>query len=197
MALGRLHGLSRTFAHKQRPQPATLKMQGPRGRWTFRPSRRTFFPSLLPSSRPSLPFFWFCPASSFVRSLSQHPACPVAPPLVRTSAHRHGGFPFKGGRLQGAGFQQPKSMEVDTSVVSAAPGAARRPRSRAAQRFVCHRDICTWPVWWRLIARAAAGDKSMSRPRTKGPRSLIRTVTHPSWQTLTSVPKGSERCAAV
>ena len=39
------------------PQPATLKMQGPRGRWTFRPSGRTFFPSLLPSSRPSLPFF--------------------------------------------------------------------------------------------------------------------------------------------
>ena len=31
----------------------------------------------------------------------------------------------------------------------------------------------------------------MSRPRAKGPRSLIRTVTHPSWQTLTSVPKGS------
>jgi hypothetical protein len=52
-------------------------------------------------------------------------------------------------------------MEVDTSVVSAAPGAGRRPRSRAAQRFVRHRDICTWPVWWRPIARAAAGDKSM------------------------------------
>ena len=58
-------------------------------------------------------------------------------------------------------------MEVDTSVVSAAPGASRRPRSRAAQRFVCHRDISTWPVWWRPIARAAAGDKSMSRPRTR------------------------------
>ena len=41
------------------------------------------------------------------------------------------------------------------------PGDARRPRSRAAQRFVCHRDISTWPVWWRPIARAAAGDKSM------------------------------------
>jgi hypothetical protein len=70
-------------------------------------------------------------------------------------------------------------------------------RGAAAHRLVRHRDICTWPVWWRLIARAAAGDKSSSRPWTKGPRSLIRTVTHPSWQTLTSVPKGSERCAAV
>ena len=37
--------------------------------------------------------------------------------------------------------------------------------------------------------RRSHGDKSMSRPRAKGPRSLIRTVTHPSWQTLTSVPK--------
>jgi hypothetical protein len=37
----------------------------------------------------------------------------------------------------------------------------------AITQSLCHRGICTWPVWRRPIARAAAGDKSMSRPRTK------------------------------
>ena len=37
----------------------------------------------------------------------------------------------------------------------------------------------TEPVWFNPIARAAAGVKSICLPRTKGPRSLIRTVTHP------------------
>ena len=37
----------------------------------------------------------------------------------------------------------------------------------------------TFPVWLIPIARAAAGDKSICRPRTKGPRSVICTVTHP------------------
>src|SRR5215469_3068442 len=44
-------------------------------------------------------------------------------------------------------------------------------------------DIVTCPVLYRPIARAAAGDRSMSLPRTHGPRSLMRTVTHPLWQT--------------
>ena len=76
---------------------------------------------------------------------------------LSTSARRR---PFQGRpssrRLLSAAY----SMEVDMSVVSAAwsrPPSAE-PRE---QRFVCYRDICTWPVWWRPIARAAAGDKSM------------------------------------
>jgi hypothetical protein len=44
-------------------------------------------------------------------------------------------------------------------------------------------DIVTCPVLYRPMARAAAGDRSMSLPRTHGPRSLMRTVTHPLWQT--------------
>src|SRR5262249_29980097 len=47
-------------------------------------------------------------------------------------------------------------------------------------------------------SRAAASERSMSRPRMKGPRSLMRTTTHrPVRQTRTRVPKGSMRCAAV
>src|SRR5262249_33861691 len=44
-------------------------------------------------------------------------------------------------------------------------------------------DIVTSPVLYRPIARATAGDRSMSLPRTHGPPSLMRTVTHPLWQT--------------
>jgi hypothetical protein len=49
-------------------------------------------------------------------------------------------------------------------------------------------------------ARAAAGVTSITRPRVNGPRSLIRTtIKRPFWVfvTLTIVPNGSERCAAV
>src|SRR5215831_16749417 len=49
-------------------------------------------------------------------------------------------------------------------------------------------------------ARAAAGVTSITRPPTKGPRSLIVTSTElPLFLlvTRTFVPKGSERCAAV
>src|SRR5215469_2410351 len=58
-------------------------------------------------------------------------------------------------------------------------------------------DIVTCPVLYRPMARAAAGDRSMSLPRTQGPRSLTRTVTHPLWQTRIWVPNGSLRWAAV
>ena len=49
-------------------------------------------------------------------------------------------------------------------------------------------------------ARAAAGVTSITRPRTNGPRSLIRTTTE--WPlrllvTRTLVPNGNVRCAAV
>lgn len=50
------------------------------------------------------------------------------------------------------------------------------------------------------MACAAAGDMSMMRPRTKGPRSLIVTTTEfPVLRlvTRTLVPNGSDRCAAV
>ena len=49
-------------------------------------------------------------------------------------------------------------------------------------------------------ARAAAFDRSMSRPSIHGPRSLITTVIEAPvlrWITLTSAPNGSSRCAAV
>ena len=39
--------------------------------------------------------------------------------------------------------------------------------------------MVTRPVWDSPIARAAAGDRSRCLPRTHGPRSFIRTVTHP------------------
>ena len=50
------------------------------------------------------------------------------------------------------------------------------------------------------IARAAAGVISITRPRTKGPRSLIRTtIERPvrRFVTRTRVPNGNDRCAAV
>src|SRR5690349_4130085 len=58
-------------------------------------------------------------------------------------------------------------------------------------------DIVTCPVLYNPMARAAAGDRSMSLPRTHGPRSLMRTVTHLLWQTRIWVPNGSLRWAAV
>lgn len=48
--------------------------------------------------------------------------------------------------------------------------------------------------------RAAVGVTSMTRPRTNGPRSLIRTTTERPLRRLvtrTIVPNGSVRCAAV
>src|ERR1041384_2826252 len=50
------------------------------------------------------------------------------------------------------------------------------------------------------IARAPAGVRSITRPRTNGPRSLIRTTTDLLFRVLvtrTMVPNGSLRCAAV
>lgn len=51
------------------------------------------------------------------------------------------------------------------------------------------------PIW-----PAAAFDRSMIRPLTNGPRSLIRTTTDLPVRelvTFTLVPKGRLRCAAV
>ncbi len=57
--------------------------------------------------------------------------------------------------------------------------------------------MVTCPILYKPMARAAAGDRSMSLPRTQGPRSLMRTVTQPLWQTRIWVPNGSLRWAAV
>src|SRR5258708_6610055 len=47
-------------------------------------------------------------------------------------------------------------------------------------------------------ARAAPVDRSSTRPRMKGPRSLTVTTTlRPPWVTLSLVPNGSERWAQV
>ena len=55
----------------------------------------------------------------------------------------------------------------------------------------CERVTC--PVPSKPIARAAAGDRSISLPLTQGPRSLMRTVTHLLLQTRTRVPNGNRR----
>src|SRR3954470_127972 len=50
----------------------------------------------------------------------------------------------------------------------------------------------------RAMARAAPVDRSSTRPRTNGPRSLMVTTTlRPPWVTLSLVPKGRLRWAAV
>jgi hypothetical protein len=63
------------------------------------------------------------------------------------------------------------------------PQTHSRARSRWDPALYKPADIVTCPVLYKPMARAAAGDRSMSRPRTQGPRSLMRTVTHPLWQT--------------
>src|SRR3954453_6437003 len=48
------------------------------------------------------------------------------------------------------------------------------------------------------MARAAPVERSRTRPRMNGPRSLMVTRTlEPPWETRSLVPNGSERCAAV
>src|SRR5262249_34819944 len=58
----------------------------------------------------------------------------------------------------------------------------------------------TWPTPEpvRPTARAAPVERSSTRPFTKGPRSLIVTITlWPLWVTRSLVPNGGERWAAV
>jgi len=57
-----------------------------------------------------------------------------------------------------------------------------------------------WPDRTMPILPAAALDRSMIRPLTNGPRSLIRTMTDfpvREFVTFTLAPKGRLRCAAV
>src|SRR6195952_900802 len=54
------------------------------------------------------------------------------------------------------------------------------------------------PAPVRPTARAAPVERSSTRPRMKGPRSLTVTTTlRPPWVTLSLVPNGSERWAQV
>src|SRR5581483_27540 len=56
----------------------------------------------------------------------------------------------------------------------------------------------TRPTPGRPMARAAPVERSSTRPRTNGPRSLIVTTTLRSrWVTRSLVPNGRDRCAAV
>jgi hypothetical protein len=58
----------------------------------------------------------------------------------------------------------------------------------------------TWVSPENPRTRAAAGDRSIIRPRTKGPRSLMVTTTECPlllFVTVTFVPIGRVRCAAV
>src|ERR1700761_3086652 len=56
----------------------------------------------------------------------------------------------------------------------------------------------TWPRPPRPMARAAPVERSSTRPRTNGPRSLTVTTTlRPPWLTRSLVPNGSERWARV
>ena len=61
-------------------------------------------------------------------------------------------------------------------------------------------SVHTFPTLVRPIARAAPCDKSMSRPRVNGPRSLIVTIVETpvrGFVTFTRVPNGNVLCAAV
>src|ERR1022692_1337980 len=72
------------------------------------------------------------------------------------------------------------------------PGGERRRHYRISAQIL--------PTSVRPIARAAPRDRSMSRPRVNGPRSLMMTTTVAPVRgllTLTLVPNGSGLCAAV
>ena len=61
-------------------------------------------------------------------------------------------------------------------------------------------SVHTFPTSRRPMARAAARDKSMSRPRVNGPRSLIVTIVEAPVRglvTFSRVPKGNLLCAAL
>jgi hypothetical protein len=90
--------------------------------------------------------------------------------------------------------------------------AKETPRDAAARPVITHRSTfssvaryrsasmltCVSPVNPRI--RAAAGVTSITRPRTKGPRSLMVTTTERPlllFVTFTLLPKGSVRWAAV
>src|SRR5215211_7306545 len=75
-------------------------------------------------------------------------------------------------------------------------GRVPPPRQRTRQRRASDTD----PTPESPIASAEARDRSMIRPWAEGPRSLMRTMAERPvlrWVTLTRVPKGRERCAAV
>src|SRR5262245_21215704 len=80
------------------------------------------------------------------------------------------------------------------------PGAVAFPRiSELDYRMTCSDTLAT-PDACRPMARAAPNARSITRPRTNGPRSLMRTTTDRpvrTFITLTLVPNGSERWAAV
>ena len=117
-----------------------------------------------------------------IQILRAHPTSPasaikaVAPPLMHkpapsASANRGGG---------GAGFP-----------------ALAGPFGRH-ERMVSLTNVV--PAFRKPSLPAAAFVRSMRRPPTKGPRSLIRTTTSRpflTFVTFTRVPNGSERCAAV
>ena len=59
-------------------------------------------------------------------------------------------------------------------------------------------EMCPTPALVRPTARAAAVERSSTRPLMNGPRSLTVTTTlWPPWVTRSLVPNGSERCAQV
>jgi hypothetical protein len=61
-------------------------------------------------------------------------------------------------------------------------------------------SVQTFPTSLRPMARAAPRDRSMSRPRVKGPRSVIVTIVEAPERglvTFSLVPKGNLLCAAL
>ena len=73
----------------------------------------------------------------------------------------------------------------------------RKRRSNARRGQMTSAVTRPTPAPVRPTARAAAVDRSSTRPRMNGPRSLTVTTTlRPPWVTLSLVPNGSERWAA-
>jgi hypothetical protein len=92
------------------------------------------------------------------------------------------------------------ALPTAVSVVPFFAFEAASPRAANALPPVVTTLTLTVPVPSMPMLWAAAFDRSMIRPPTKGPRSLMRTTTErpfDKFSTRTLVPNGSERCAAV
>src|SRR5262249_22352029 len=92
----------------------------------------------------------------------------------------------------------PATLEPLCAATAALPGSAQTGHLPAARmRYGVFK--VTWVTPEKPSDRAAAGVTSITRPRTKGPRSLMVTMTERPLRlfvTFTLLPSGSVRCAA-